>query len=1445
MAFDQTTRNRLQQFVSKSRNILIDEFTRQLQAIYGLDPKDGTIAELSAISHLDNNQRQIAADLREIAHHYVAGLDKKSEKEKVKEALDRIIREQAFTVLNRLSALRMAEARGFLLESTAKGFNSKGFQLYKSLSEAGLGETGEAYQSYLFSLFDEFSIDLAVLFDRHNIQGILFPKESVLLDLLEEINHFEIEPLWSEDETIGWIYQYFNSQVERKKMRAESSAPRNSRELAVRNQFFTPRYVVEFLTDNTLGRIWYEMTQGKTSLVEHCRHLVRRPNEIFLAKGESAPDSENMESENLSQIELLKQPVFIPFRAMKDPREIRMLDPACGSMHFGLYAFDLYEKIYEEAWQLEIEHGNEAFVRSEELKPLTHTYSSLEEFQRVIPKLIIELNIHGVDIDPRAVQIAGLSLWQKAQRTWYQMGVRPSERPIIKKSNIVCAEPMPGEKELLNEFTASLQPPLLGQLVESVFDKMVLAGEAGTLLKIEEELKSSIRDARKQWIQQSSMLFSQDQMSPKHQQESMTFDLRGIDDESFWGSAEEKIIEALRKYADQTQSKDGQRRLFAEDSAKGFAFIDISQKRFDLVLMNPPFGAYPENCHQVLADSYPDCNKDFYPSFLSRYATKTDFLGAITNRTGLTLKRLEEWRKSTFITNSHLSFLVDMGIGVLDALVETAMYVIQHNDSRNMICINCLGTPKKHLEEKIRVTLKEIYSESLNDQIHVIPTKEFLILPSSPIAYDVPFDILRLFKQYDQMEREGLIFRVTSPQADDYRFLRLLWEVPAKFIGKNRIWSPISKGGEYQPYIGDFELLVNWDNSIQSFRGFLGTSHRPLNKPACADLFFSGGITWSERTASRFSPRILPRDMIFSSVGPYCGGLDDYDMMLVLGIMMSRCYQAFLELFLAAGDETSSGSAARHYQVGTLRSLPYPVYSELVQTRIIGEIRKIIAILMSRLQRKETSSYFISPFAGMNSNPTSLEDMDAELSTTYVEDCFHILESTADIDNIIIESYGISDGGKEYIDSIFKKHPLEYPVKKLEDNTLLNVETDKLINDALARNNTGRSIAVKSFYADRHLEVLSHITESSPYSFKDGFLEHRIKGSFLKDIAQSLMSYSMGCAFGRWNIMSAQLSGEGLELKNPFEPIPTSQPGALKNSKGLPVSPSEISKDYPIEIPLYGIAVDDEEHYWDITKRIRETSSQLFNQNQEIIESEICVILKVQSIPHYINGVNKFFADHLRRYSSSRRQAPIYWPLQTRSGSYTLWVYYHYISDQTLYNCVNDFVEPKIKIVSDDLNNLRIQPARSSAEEQEMANLTDLKAELKDFRDELLRLAKFWKPNLNDGVQITAAPLWKLFQHKQWQNKLKETWKNMEQGEYDWAHLACSIWSERVLRKCHENRSLAIAHDVEKKLWIEVEIPVIRRGKDTGKTKMEWQPRELDEQELEELIETKISEMTA
>jgi len=132
---------------------------------------------------------------------------------------------------------------------------------------------------------------------------------------------------------------------------------------------------------------------------------------------------------------------------------------------------------------------------------------------------------------------------------------------------------------------------------------------------------------------------------------------------------------------------------------------------------------------------------------------------------------------------------------------------------------------------------------------------------------------------------------------------------------------------------------------------------------------------------------------------------------------------------------------------------------------------------------------------------------------------------------------------------------------------------------------------------------------------------------------------------------------------------------------------------------------------------------------------------------------------------------------------------------------VSDFIEPKIEQCEKDLQILNQQFELGQADGKTNDQISELKTlinELKNFRDELLNVARLpYKPNLNDGVQITAAPLWKCFRLGAWQKTLKDTWKKLEKGDFDWAHLSYSIWPERVKDKCIKDKSLAIAHGLE------------------------------------------------
>jgi hypothetical protein len=1412
MAFDQATRNRLQRFVNDARDRLTTEFTRQLQNDYGLDPTSGHIASLETMSHLDNVRRETGRVLRATLAHYQAS----SPGDGGKDILARIVREQAFTVLNRLAALRMAEARGFLIESIAKGYNSRGFQLYARLAGTGLGETGDAYRCYLFSIFDEFALDLQVLFDRFSPMGRLFPSETELQNLLKLINDPEIAALWAEDETIGWIYQYFNSKEERKKMRDASAAPRNSRELAVRNQFFTPRYVVEFLTDNTLGRVWYEMTQGQTALKDNCRYLVRRPNEIFLEPGATVPEQSESE-EDLSQEDLLKQPVYIPHRQLKDPREIRMLDPACGSMHFGLYAFDLYERIYEEAWDIEEQVRANAFQRDRSLKPFTETYDSKEAFLRDVPRLIIEHNIHGIDIDPRAVQIAGLSLWLRAQKSWQAQELKPQNRPQIQKSNIVCAEPMPGEERLLNEFiehhlSDTPEQRLVGQLVRRVFEAMKLAGEAGSLLQIEQEISKDIEEAKQQWLnrpksEQLELLTVEKEL----QQQELPLQVGNITDGHFWERVEDEIYKALSHYAEQAENGNSyQRRLFANDAVRGFAFIDICRKKFDVALMNPPFGDASLPSKPYIEEVYGDTKGDVYKTFVECFQGRLvpcGMLGIISSRSGFFLGQSSDWRERVLLRLYRPLLLADLGYGVLDAMVETAAYVLQNlseEEEQNLTLsiLPDLRTIKLDRDrafsiptyQKYRCSLKryqahqelehlkkdDFVSSVVGHYIRFAVNVEKISRAKTPPSVTYPvlmcfqlitdpkkdLNLLEVInnkgdsrcyvaspKSFKQIPSASFAYWVSEPVLKLFTSQRVLEReeinarqggVPGEDFKNLRLiieapfsdaYVPYAKGGGYSLFYFDIHLCIKWDYERGTFHAFTGLPHRPSLRPASYEYYFRAGLTWSRRSQKGLSLRAMPKGCIFSDKGPSIFVLNDQPQVLLalLAITNSDVFRLLVALQMAFGS----------YEVGVIQCTPVPDLTPESITALATLAHRAWSLKRSLDTVTQTSHAFILPaLLQVNGGSLSNRACTWKDKVTVIET--ELARIQIQIDELAFDLYGISEG----------------------DRTGLNSSNS--------------------------------INESVTNAENEDDEEDILNAADLPFLTSELLAYILSIAFGRFDVRLA--TGERFQPSepNPFDPLPICSPGMLVGDNELPpIAPPELPINYPIQIPFDGILVDDEGHPKDIINRVREVLKVIWGEKDSDIEQEACQILKVNSLRDYFRKPAAFFNDHLSRYSKSRRQAPLYLPLSIRSGNYTLWLYYHRLTDQTLYTCINDYVEPKLNRVSETVSSLRNKTGRSRDEEKRLEDLQDLESELEDFRDELQRIAQFWKPNLNDGVQITLAPLWSLFRLSKWQKKLKETWEKLEKGDYDWAHLAYSIWAKRVEEKCKKDKSLAIAHNLE------------------------------------------------
>jgi hypothetical protein len=610
---NEVQRHALSRATQAARTLLEDEFREQLEGTFDIRA-DGTIPAQGPPA-LTSRERHTRSEILGALDAEHVGPDSQAQ-------VYAFVREAAFTTLNRFVALKLLEARGLVQECVSRGPQSSGFAEFGLLAPGLKDLPDDGYRLYLESLFDEISTEVGVLFDRLAPGSLLWPRRRALQELLETLNAVDLASCWEEDESIGWVYQYFNSLDERRAIRDEAkSGPRNSRELAILNQFFTPRYVVEFLVDNTLGRLWWEMTDGKTELRDRCRYLMVRPDE---------------------------HPVSLP---AKDPRDLKILDPACGSGHFLLYSFDLLERVYREAWDC----GDTPASAASGTR-LRDDYPEREDLKAALPALVLHHNLYGVDIDPRATQIASLALWLRAQRAFKELGVERARRARVRRTNIAVAEPLPGDVAVAEEFFETLEAPL-NDVARELFAMMKLAGDAGTLLRIEDDLAALVEEHLERevslWDEEGAM---------------------------GWTDAEASLLDALRSYAERPGSEAYARRLFSEDTARGLAFIDLSRTKFDVVLMNPPFGASSVKAKDYIKTTWPRTKNDLYAAFVERGLTllvPRGKLGAITSRTGFFLTSFKKWREEILLKEAEPTVVADLGYGVLDAMVETAAYCLE------------------------------------------------------------------------------------------------------------------------------------------------------------------------------------------------------------------------------------------------------------------------------------------------------------------------------------------------------------------------------------------------------------------------------------------------------------------------------------------------------------------------------------------------------------------------------------------------------------------------------------------------------------------------------------------------------------------------------------------------------------------------------------------------
>jgi hypothetical protein len=637
----------------------------------------------------------------------------------------------------------------------------------------------------------------------------------------------------------------------------------------------------------------------------------------------------------------------------------------------------------------------------------------------------------------------------------------------------------------------------------------------------------------------------------------------------------------------------------------------------------------------------------------------------------------------------------------------------------------------------------------------IVDSNSFSEVPGAPFAYWVSDRVRRLFLDLPQFEDEskGRTTRCGLGTLDDFRFLRLRWEVPSQALQAR--FSPYYHGGAYSPFYDEFPLVVHWGAHGKEIKDFVekkvGSASRKVQGE---DHYFMPGFVFPRRTKA-FSPKIMPAGGIYSTAGQAVF-LPRVDLLWGLGVLSSNACNYLIAL--SQGTTREGGGGNPQFEVGLVKRLPWPEVHENQKNELAYLTHSIFTAKRSLSLGSETSCNFTVPslIGGASFLLGSIAEQLAAWRHTIVETRAELTRQRERVEEIACQLYDISDEDRKLIEQSLNGD---------------NDPPEALVNDS--------DMVEKSKDSESSLPLI------------DGRM-----------LVADLLSYTVGCSFGRWDARIALNPSLAPELTDPFTPLPVCSPGMLVGPDGLPAQRNDIASEewmrarpdaitlpsedsvenptipdaeYPLAVDWDGILVDDPEHEDDILRRVRDVLDLLWGERADAIEQEACERLSVKDLRTYFRNPRKFFDYHIKRYSKGRRKAPIYWLLQSPKRNYGLWLYYHRLDPDILFKALQKYVEPKIRLDESRLEEYeaRRRSAGTGSHEAKQAEKAVEKQEeqltdLREFRDRLARAAKLHlRPDLNDGVVLNIAPLHELVPWKE----VKSKWNELLSGKYEWSSI--------------------------------------------------------------------------
>lgn len=619
---------------------------------------------------------------------------------------DAVVRELTYTLVNRLVGLKVMEARNLLRlrppgapadsapEATEvltpqpgqersrflRDFRAAGGSRYKYDADADEALLRDG----LTAAFAQLHTDLGPLFAPDHDYACLWPSYAALSNALRLINEGLPTAAYQAPDFLGWVYQFFNV-GEKDRVRAENKGtPRSPYELSVINQFYTPSWVVKVLVDNTLGRLWYQM-HPDTALVPKTPPALpgERPADLPPAADYLVPRT----GEKIRFRRVEADGSVSPFKRVRD---LRFLDPACGTLHFGQYAFGLIYRMYEE----EIAHAGQPGWPAE---------PSVAN-KRDIPAAILEHNLCGIDIDPRAIQIATLSLLFTAKEATQRSGFDPATM-TARPRHVVLAQAVQVDAEQLRALVERVggqfgSSQLRERLFDALWQNLRYLGELGGLIQVQEGV-SRVLDA---WVEEQARAKNLTRLTDRREKKGqaelgaivddvvteqsgqLQLQRKLLEDEASRIRAE--LLAGLDQVASQV-SDNPRQRLFAEGTARGLRLLELLSTPFDVIVMNPPYGSFtklenPDDDKRFKADlkaMYPNGYQDIYAAFIERATQLIEpegYIGALVSSTFKTHVSHAKFRTQILLKRNPLVCMLDLGFGILDgATVEAAALVLR------------------------------------------------------------------------------------------------------------------------------------------------------------------------------------------------------------------------------------------------------------------------------------------------------------------------------------------------------------------------------------------------------------------------------------------------------------------------------------------------------------------------------------------------------------------------------------------------------------------------------------------------------------------------------------------------------------------------------------------------------------------------------------------------